>query len=619
HKVRFVTAASLFDGHDATINIMRRILQATGVEVIHLGHNRSVEDVVRAALQEDADGIALSSYQGGHVEYMKYMVDMLRERGAGHIRVVGGGGGTITPEEIRELEAYGVERIYHPNDGMKLGLVEMIEDVVARVGKARDEQAAKAGEPASTRPALEDEIAIGRVLSALEDGDYSESELAMLRKQWASGAAGHDGPTPVIGITGTGGAGKSSVTDELLNRFLASFPQMRIAVISVDPTRRRTGGALLGDRIRMNSLRSHRVYMRSMATRRQHVATNAVLKDCIGFLKGLGYDLVIVETAGIGQSDSEIVDLVDFPMYVMTSDYGAASQLEKIDMLDFAELIVLNKYDKRGAEDALRDVRKQWKRNRVAFKTADEDVPVYPTIASQFNDPGISWMFANLCRLLREKLPEKISASQNCDFQPDIDTSLKEPRATVLIPGARVRYLAEIAEQGRAINSEIEKQAEAADRAQSFWESLRELEDPKLPKQLDLYDGDDLHVEGDRSLSTLRQRYNDAVQSLTAENLRNLREWPARLKSITDETTEYQVRNRAIKVENYRESLSHQKIPKIAAPTYKSWGELLTFLGKENLPGYYPYTGGVYPYRRTGEDPIRMFAGEGTPERTNRR
>src|SRR5690606_20415656 len=318
----------------------------------------------------------------------------------------------------------------------------------------------------------------------------------------------------------------------------------------------------------------------------------------------------------------EIVDLVDFPMYVMTSDYGAASQLEKIDMLDFAELIVLNKYDKRGAEDALRDVRKQWKRNRVAFKTADEDVPVYPTIASQFNDPGISWMFANLCRLLREKLPEKISASQNCDFQPDIDTSLKEPRATVLIPGARVRYLAEIAEQGRAINAEIEKQAEAADRAQSFWESLRELEDPKLPKRLDLYDGDDLvgrvptrHQDDagdagedggsrpalpDRSILTLRQRYNDAVQALTAENLRNLREWPQRLKSITDETTEYQVRNRAIKVENYRESLSHQKIPKIAAPTYKSWGELLTFLGKENLPGYYPYTGGVYPYRRTG-------------------
>jgi isobutyryl-CoA mutase len=644
--LRFVTAASLFDGHDAAINIMRRLIQSQGAEVIHLGHNRSVEDVVRAALQEDADAIALSSYQGGHVEYFKYMVDMLKERGAGHIRVFGGGGGTITPEEIRELEAYGVERIYHPNDGMKMGLVEMIEDVVARTARHRDAPAATPGSREHANPGIDDEIGIGRVLSALEDGVFSEAELALMRKGWANprgaqaSGAGQQSrrAAPVIGITGTGGAGKSSVTDELLNRFLSSFPQMRIAVISVDPTRRRTGGALLGDRIRMNSLRSHRVYMRSMATRRQNVATNAVLKDCIAFLKGLGYDLVIVETAGIGQSDSEIVDLVDFPMYVMTSDYGAASQLEKIDMIDFAELIVLNKYDKRGAEDALRDVRKQWKRNRVAFQVADEDVPVYPTIASQFNDPGVSWMFANLCRLLRERVQGVAGEGARCDFEPSLDTSLKEPRATVLIPGARVRYLAEIAEQGRAINTGIEKQAEAADRAQSFWEALQALEDPKLPKALDLYHADDLllppraglgalGVEGgdggalapDRSLLTLRQRYNDAVQALTSENLRNLREWPQRLKSITDEVTEYNVRGKAIRVENYRESLSHQKIPKIAAPTYKSWGELLVFLGKENLPGSYPYTGGVYPYRRTGEDPIRMFAGEGTPERTNRR
>ncbi|MBP6215862.1 MAG: methylmalonyl-CoA mutase family protein, partial [Luteimonas sp.] len=682
--LRFVTAASLFDGHDAAINIMRRLIQAQGAEVIHLGHNRSVEDVVRAALQEDADAIALSSYQGGHVEYLKYMVDMLRERGAAHIRVFAGGGGTITPEEIRELEAYGVERIYHPNDGMKMGLVEMIEDVVARAAGARDSGLGTRDSLQSTKPSLDDEIAIGRILSAIEDGAYSGAELALLRKQWdSSGPAFPESrvpspesrnrrAAPVIGITGTGGAGKSSVTDELLNRFLASFPQMRIAVISVDPTRRRSGGALLGDRIRMNALRSHRVYMRSMATRRQNVATNAVLKDCIGFLKGLGYDLVIVETAGIGQSDSEIVDLVDFPMYVMTSDYGAASQLEKIDMIDYAELIVLNKYDKRGAEDALRDVRKQWKRNRVAFQVKDEDVPVYPTIASQFNDPGVSWMFANLCRLLREKLSLPTNR-----WMPRLDTSLKEPRATILIPGARVRYLAEIAEQGRAINAGIEKQAEAADRAQSFWQALKELEDPKLPKALDLYDADSLlppaaegarradegkpvatgphpnpsareghnvpqagegvertspihgggRAEGvgegasavDRTLLTLRQRYNDAVQSLTRENVKLLRDWPQRLKSIIDDVNEYQVRGKAIRVENYRESLSHQKIPKIAAPTYKSWGELLVFLGKENLPGSYPYTGGVYPYRRTGEDPIRMFAGEGTPERTNRR
>ncbi|MGH8078044.1 MAG: cobalamin-dependent protein, partial [Lysobacter sp.] len=476
--LRFVTAASLFDGHDAAINIMRRLIQSQGAEVVHLGHNRSVEDVVRAALQEDADGIALSSYQGGHVEYFKYMVDMLKERGASHIKVFGGGGGTITPEEIRELQAYGVERIYHPNDGMHMGLVAMIEDVVRRATHAR-----KPDEAAPQSADIDDEISIGHMLSAIEEGLLDETQLAHLRKQWQ--LAG--GKTPVVGITGTGGAGKSSVTDELLNRFLASFPEMRLAVISVDPTRRRTGGALLGDRIRMNSLRSPRVYMRSMATRRQHAATNTVLKDCIGFLKGLGYDLVIVETAGIGQSDSEIVDLVDFPMYVMTSDFGAPSQLEKIDMLDYAELVVLNKFDKRGAEDALRDVRKQWKRNRVAFQTKDEDVPVYPTIASQFNDPGISWMFANLCRLLREKL--SLPAEK---WSPEIDTSLKEPRATVLIPGARVRYLAEIAEQGRAINASIDRQSEAANRAQAYWLSLQDIGDAKLPKQLDLYDANAL-------------------------------------------------------------------------------------------------------------------------------
>ncbi|GAB1407807.1 methylmalonyl-CoA mutase family protein [Thermomonas brevis] len=618
--LRFVTAASLFDGHDAAINIMRRLIQAQGAEVIHLGHNRSVEDVVRAALQEDADAIALSSYQGGHVEYLKYMIDMLKERDAGHIRVFAGGGGTITPEEIRELEAYGVERIYHPNDGMHMGLVAMIEDVVKRAGAAR----LPVDKPHKVE--FDNEIEIGRMLSAIEEQALDEAELAHLRKEWQ--LAG--GKTPVVGITGTGGAGKSSVTDELLNRFMAHFPDMHIAVVSVDPTRRRTGGALLGDRIRMNSLRSPRVFMRSMATRRQHMATNVVLKDCIAFLKSLGYDLVIVETAGIGQSDSEIVDLVDFPMYVMTSDFGAPSQLEKIDMLDYAELVVLNKFDKRGAEDALRDVRKQWKRNRVAFQTKDEDVPVYPTIASQFNDPGLNWMFANLCRLLKEKWGQRtfsgdagsevgVAMPKMFSDPISIDTALKEPRATVLIPGNRVRYLAEIAEQGRQINARIESQAEIADRAQSLWDALKELGDAALPKALDLYPAEALTEGDDRSLKTLRQRYNDAIQSLDSEALKLLRDWPARLKSITEPVNEYQVRDKTIRVENYRESLSHQQIPKIAAPTYKAWGELLVFLQKENLPGYYPYTGGVYPYRRTGEDPIRMFAGEGTPERTNRR
>jgi isobutyryl-CoA mutase len=604
--LRFVTAASLFDGHDAAINIMRRIIQSQGAEVIHLGHNRSVEDVVRAALQEDADAIALSSYQGGHVEYFKYMVDMLRERGASHVRVFGGGGGTITPEEIRELQAYGVERIYHPNDGMKLGLTEMIEDVMTRTRTARDAR----GVDAPTSASIDDEISVGAMLSAIEEDQLPAQELERLRKGWK--LAGQK--TPVLGLTGTGGAGKSSVVDELLLRFLHAFPSMRIAVLAVDPTRRRSGGALLGDRIRMNSLRSPRVYMRSMATRRQHAATSVVLHDCIDFLKAQAYDLVIVETAGIGQSDSEIVDLVDFPVYVMTSEYGAASQLEKIDMLDFAELVVLNKFDKRGAEDALRDVRKQWKRNRTAFSMADDDVPVYPTIASQFNDPGVTWMFDNLCRLLRDKLGLPAEG-----WTPSLDTSLREPRATVLIPGSRVRYLAEIAEQGRGINGAIARQAEAAAKAQHYYESLKDIGDDRLPRPLDLYDHDALQVEGDRSLATLRQRYNEAVRELSSEAVHLLREWPARFESVTAEYNEYTVRDKVIRVENYRESLSHQKIPKVAPPRTRDWGDLLSFLMRENLPGHYPYTGGVFPYRRAGEDPTRMFAGEGTPERTNRR
>ncbi|WP_458071866.1 methylmalonyl-CoA mutase family protein [Rhodanobacter sp. BL-MT-08] len=643
--LRFVTAASLFDGHDAAINIMRRIIQAQGAEVIHLGHNRSVEDVVRAALQEDADAIALSSYQGGHVEYFKYMVDMLRERGAGHVRVFGGGGGTITPEEIKELQAYGVERIYHPNDGMKLGLTEMIEDVMARAGTGAAERAQSetAGVPTAD---IDNEISIGHMLSAIEEGKLADADLALLRKQWA--LAGKQ--TPVLGLTGTGGAGKSSVVDELLLRFLHAFPEMRIAVLAVDPTRRRSGGALLGDRIRMNSLRSHRVYMRSMATRRQHAATSIVLHDCIDFLKSQPYDLVIVETAGIGQSDSEIVDLVDFPVYVMTSEYGAASQLEKIDMIDYAELIVLNKFDKRGAEDALRDVRKQWKRNRTAFTLKDDDVPVYPTIASQFNDPGVTWMFANLCRLMREKGKRGQShfsgenvegnrhggsksdsdpvflSSPGCNWLPNLDTTLKEPRATVLIPGQRVRYLAEIAEQGRSINAGIQKQAEYASKAQHYYEALKELGDDKLPPALDLYQSTDLlsHIGNDaqavdRSLLTLRQRYNAALGELSKDAIEQLRAWPSLYDSVTKEFNEYTVRDKVIRVDNYRESLSHQKIPKVSPPKSKDWGELVSFLGRENLPGHYPYTGGVYPYRRSGEDPTRMFAGEGTPERTNRR
>ncbi len=602
--LRFVTAASLFDGHDAAINIMRRLIQAKGAEVIHLGHNRSVDDIVRAAIQEDADGIAVSSYQGGHMEFFRYMVDRLRELGAPHIKVFGGGGGTITPEEIRELMDYGVERIYHPHDGMTMGLDDMIEDLVRRTREARRETSPPA------EIAADSFSDVAEMMSAIEENAFDEAKLDGLRKAWQVKA----GKVPVVGITGTGGAGKSSVTDEILNRFLSSFPDMRIAVLAVDPTRRRTGGALLGDRIRMNSLRSERVYMRSIATRRQHLATSEMLADQVLFLKSLGYDLVIVETAGIGQSDSEIVDLVDYSVYVMTSDYGAASQLEKIDMLDFADLIVLNKYDKRGAEDALRDIRKQWKRNHVAFDTRDDEIPVYPTIASQFSDPGISWMFVELCRRLREKL--KLGDE---GWTPDLDVTQKEPRAMAVIPGSRIRYLAEIAEQGRKVNESVEAQARAASDLQHLYEALKALDDDALPKQFAPYDKQQLTDGGDRSLLTLRQRYQETLKTLSSDALALLREWPERFEAVRAEEYAYEVRGREIRGNNYRESLSHQKIPKIAPPKYRDWGELLKFLMKENLPGAYPYTGGVYPYRRSTEDPTRMFAGEGTPERTNRR
>jgi len=617
--LRFVTAASLFDGHDAAINIMRRLIQAQGVEVIHLGHNRSVLDIVQAAIQEDADAIAISSYQGGHIEFFKYMVDLLNERGAGHIRVFGGGGGTITPDEIHELEAYGVERIYHPDDGMHMGLVQMIEDVVERAAQHRVDTSL----PGQLEPG--DPAGIAHMLSALEDEVFSAAELELRRREWRGRAP----QAPVLGITGTGGAGKSSVTDELLNRFGQCFPDMNIAVLAVDPTRRRTGGALLGDRIRMNSLRNPNLYMRSMATRRQHLATSAILQDAIAFLRSTGFDLVIVETAGIGQSDSEIVDMVDFPVYVMTSDFGAQSQLEKIDMLDFAELVVLNKYDKRAAEDALRDVRKQWKRNHEAFHADDEDVPVYPTIASQFNDPGVTWMFVNLCRLLREKLDLPAA-----DWAPEIDTSVREPRATVLIPPQRTRYLAEIAEQGRAIDGGIAEQADAASRAQNYYESLKALEDPALPEPFGLYSDDAVvgaasaaiaatdaadSERPDRALVLLRQRYNDAIRTLSPAAVDLLKSWPERKAGLRTDEYSYEVRGREITGRNFRESLSRLQIPKIGMPRDADWGELLSFLMRENLPGGYPYTAGVFPYRRTGEDPIRMFAGEGTPERTNRR
>ncbi|NHA15856.1 cobalamin-dependent protein, partial [Thioalkalivibrio sp. XN279] len=497
--LRFVTAASLFDGHDAAINIIRRILQSHGAEVVHLGHNRSVADIVRAALQEDADGIAVSSYQGGHNEYFRYMVDMLREHDAEHIRVVVGGGGTIAPAERRALEAYGVERVYGPEEGMKLGLEGMIEDVFKRVRAARRPELA----PGADGP--RDYLRIGRTLSLIEEG-ADGADGGQDARAWQQGAVASIGArsVPVVGITGTGGAGKSSLTDELLNRFLRAFPELHIAVLAVDPTRRRTGGALLGDRIRMNSLADERIYMRSVATRRQHLATSAALAESVEFLKAAGFGLVIVETAGIGQSDTEIVDLVDLPVYVMTSEYGAASQLEKIDMLDFAELVVLNKFEKRGAEDALRDVRKQWKRNRKAFDMPDERVPVYPTIASQFNDPGVNRFFRALCTAL----VARCGLDEAAWIPPELPVSTDHG---ALIPPRRVRYLAEIAEDGRRANGEAERQAEAASLAWACWRALEGI-DQARPEALAPYPDDALAGEG--ALAGLRRRHNEALAAV---------------------------------------------------------------------------------------------------------
>ncbi|HUO96020.1 MAG TPA: cobalamin-dependent protein, partial [Steroidobacteraceae bacterium] len=569
-RLRFVTAASLFDGHDAAINIIRRILQAQGAEVVHLGHNRAVAEIVRAAIQEDADGIAVSSYQGGHNEYFRYMVDMLNARGAGHIRVVVGGGGTIAPDEIAMLEGHGVEKIYTPDDGLKLGLGGMIADVFSRVRAWR--------RPAYAPGALgaDDHQRIAQAITVLESDDAATADALRDAAQKTLNRP------PVVGVTGTGGAGKSSLTDELLNRFLRAFPDRRIAVVAMDPTRRRGGGALLGDRIRMNALDSDRVFMRSLATRRQHLATSPVLADTIQLLKFAGFDLIVVETAGIGQSDTEIVDLVDVSLYVMTSEYGAASQLEKIDMLDFADFIVLNKFEKRGAEDALRDVRKQWRRNHPAeFKRPDEAVPVYPTIASQFNDAGVNRLFAALCQRLDEQWG-RLKRWQTAPLAPS-----GVPRRAALIPGERVRYLAEIAAGGRAEGARIEAQAAAANRVEACRAALAELGDAALPAPFERCPE---AGAPDPAIERLRRAHNAALDALGSEGAQLLREWPARAKNATDAEYSYVVRGRELRGANYTESLSQQMIPKIAVPRYRSAGDLLAWLRRENLPGSYPYT-----------------------------
>ena len=606
--LRFVSAASLFDGHDAAINMIRRLLQSGGAEVVHLGHNRSVADIVRAAISEDADAIAVSSYQGGHNEYFRYMIDMLREQGAAHIRVVVGGGGTISPGEIAELEAYGVAKIYTPEDGRRLGLTGMIDDVFARVGR-RSQADANPG-----IPSVHDHGAIAHAITLLEGGGSGDGSGADdLRRTLSAGVSPKR--APVVGLTGTGGAGKSSLTDELLQRFLRHFPERHVAVVAIDPTRRRSGGALLGDRIRMNALSAPNVFMRSLATRRQHLATSAVLADVIALYRAAGFDLVVVETAGIGQSDTEIVDLADLSLYVMTAEYGAASQLEKIDMLDFADLIVLNKFEKRGAEDALRDVRKQWRRNHPdRMKLPDEQVPVFPTIASRFNDPGVNRLFLALCGALDQECGEAGHWTRRDATLPVAPTEFltRDP----LVPAARVRYLAEIAKGGREAHKLADARADAARRAHGLYLSMQTLGDAALPEP---FFPAGSATGANAALDALRAAYNGALADVGAEALTDLKAWSARELGVTDPEYSYTVRGREVRGENYTASLSHSPIPKLAAPKLTGWGEILDFLQKENLPGSYPYTGGVYPYRREEEDPTRMFAGEGAPERTNRR
>jgi len=585
-RLRFVTAASLFDGHDASINIMRRILQASGAEVIHLGHNRSVEEIVTAALQEDAHGIAVSSYQGGHVEYFKYMVDMLRERGGAHIRVFGGGGGVIVADEIRELEDYGVTRIYAPADGQRMGLQGMIDDMIARCrdaaggGAAMDLDALASG----------DRYALARVISAIESGALPAAARDRLRAAPAK-------RIPVVGITGTGGAGKSSLTDEIIRRFRIDHDDMlALAILAVDPSRRKTGGALLGDRIRMNAIDHPNIYMRSLATRDSVSELPAHLEDVLTAMRLAGFDLVLVETPGIGQGDAAIVPFVDVSMYVMTPEFGAASQLEKIDMLDFADLVAINKFDRKGAEDALRDVRKQVQRNRQAFSASAEEMPVYGTIASHFNDDGVTALYQGLMAALHEKglVDEPRGRLAPVSGRCSSETS-------AIVPASRSRYLAEIAETVRDYHATVREQVRLARERQQLREAKRMLaENGEAPPALD-------------DLIDARE------QALDPRARKLLEIWPAVKESYAGEEYVVKIRGKEIRTRLTHETLSGTHIPKVALPRFEDEGEILRWLLEENVPGSFPYTAGVFAFRREGEDPSRMFAGEGDAFRTNRR
>ena len=588
-RIRFVSAASLFDGHDASINIMRRILQSAGAEVIHLGHNRSVEEIVVTALDEDAHAIAVSSYQGGHVEYFKYMVDMLRERGGSGIRVFGGGGGVIIPEEVRELHAHGVTRVYSPEDGRALGLRGMIDDMIARCD-AGARRVAPVG-----LDALEagDHRTLARVITSIEDGYLDSSLLAGIRER----AAAMTSP-PVVGITGTGGSGKSSLTDELVRRLrLDRRDALRIAVLAVDPSRRKTGGALLGDRIRMNAIGHPNIYMRSLATRVSGSEVPAAFADIVAATRIAGFDIVIVETSGIGQGDAGIVPFVDVPVYVMTPEFGAASQLEKIDILDFAALVAINKFDRKGAEDALRDVSKQVQRNREAFSTPVEAMPVYGTIASRFNDDGVTAFYHRLLEILRER--GLVGWSDGALPVSDVRTS---SHSRAIVPSGRVRYLSEIAQTVRGYHAGVERQISLARERQHLREARRLLDE-----------------NGETEVAALARLEDARSAALDPEAGKLIEGWPQVMESYSGDEFVVQVREREIRTALRHVTLSGTSIPKVALPRYHDEGEILKFQMKENLPGRFPYTAGVFPFKREGEDPSRMFAGEGDAFRTNRR
>ncbi|KAF5059367.1 Fused isobutyryl-CoA mutase [anaerobic digester metagenome] len=585
NHIRIVTAASLFDGHDAAINVMRRILQSSGAEVIHLGHDRSVQEVVQCAIQEDVQAIAITSYQGGHMEYFKYMYDLLQEAGCGHIRIFGGGGGVILPHEAEELHQYGIARIYSPDDGRKMGLQGMINDLLRKA----DFEAGNLNGIDAAVIRSGNVRAIATLISAAENHPDKAKEITRELKQTCSTLS-----SPVLGVTGTGGAGKSSLVDELVRRFLLANPEKKLAILSVDPTRRKSGGALLGDRIRMNAINSPQVFMRSMATRQANLALSKYISDAVCIVKNAGFDLVILESSGIGQSDTEIVDYADLSLYVMTPEYGAASQLEKIDMLDFADVIAINKSDKRGAADALRDVKKQFVRNHKRWDDEPDSLPVFATRASQFNDAGVNRLFNHLISLMNAKAGK--------DFKTFEIGAGEEQGASAIIPPSRVRYLSEISDTVRNYNALTERLAKEAAELQSLEQagSLLKKESQDVPE-------------------TILQRMEALRKSLGEDHLAVIGSWEEKRKRFSDPEYSYRVRGKEIKVQTFTESLSHTRVSKISMPRYHSWGDILKWNLRENVPGEFPYASGVYPFKRENEDPTRMFAGEGGPERTNKR